>query len=119
MIGGFLYGNGVEMEAGRRWYTSSLDDCNKALEIDWQAKRDVWLRKNPGMTALHPGYWTPEQQASYRKCTDDAAKEARELHWDNAWQSGAFLAITPIAFGWLAGWIVFRLGRWIRQGFIQ
>jgi TIR domain len=84
---GYFLGNNVEVDAGRRWYDMAYEIC-----------------KVGGSKNIH-------------QCHVEASEDAGRLHWNNAWQSGAVAAIVPIPLVWLLVWIVFRLSRWIRQGF--
>jgi hypothetical protein len=115
-IGGFFYGNNLEIEAGSRWYDLAFSTCKYLADTKYQGQYDQWARKNPKSMPWDPDPTRPASP-SYQNCHEEAAEKARKLHWNNAWISGVALAIIPVPFGWLLGWIIFRLGRWIRSGF--
>jgi hypothetical protein len=39
-------------------------------------------------------------------------------HFANRWDDALGVGLFPIPLGWLAGWFLVRLGRWIRRRFL-
>lgn len=96
-VGGFIGNKAALDEAGRRT-TTQFDNCvaaNKRLLGEYGPYDQVW---------------TP----CWQQHTADFMRNAGG-HW---WIALA-VALIPLPIGWLLGWLLVAIGRWIRSGFSQ
>lgn len=86
---------------------AALDEAGRLTGI----QLDLCVAKNKGRLGEYGPYdqvWTP----CWQQHTPDFMRNA-EGHW---WVA-LTVALIPIPIGWLLGWLLISIGRWIRSGF--